>query len=42
LVPACAYNLFYRQNDPRFWQQEENRQFGPWSNAKSGLADLAD
>jgi 7,8-dihydro-6-hydroxymethylpterin dimethyltransferase len=19
LIPACAYNLFYRQNDPRFW-----------------------
>jgi 7,8-dihydro-6-hydroxymethylpterin dimethyltransferase len=21
LVPACAYNLFYRQKDPRFWQK---------------------
>jgi 7,8-dihydro-6-hydroxymethylpterin dimethyltransferase len=20
LIPACAYNLFYRQKDPRFWQ----------------------
>ncbi len=19
LIPACAYNLFYRQKDPRFW-----------------------
>jgi len=19
LIPACAYNLFYRQRDPRFW-----------------------
>lgn len=19
LIPACAYNLFYRRNDPRFW-----------------------
>ncbi|MCX6903690.1 MAG: hypothetical protein NTW03_09480, partial [Verrucomicrobia bacterium] len=21
LVPACAYNLFYRQKDPRFWRE---------------------
>jgi uncharacterized radical SAM superfamily Fe-S cluster-containing enzyme len=21
LVPACAYNLFYRQRDPRFWTE---------------------
>lgn len=21
LIPACSYNLFYRQKDPRFWQQ---------------------
>jgi uncharacterized radical SAM superfamily Fe-S cluster-containing enzyme len=20
LIPACAYNLFYRQKDPRFWE----------------------
>jgi uncharacterized radical SAM superfamily Fe-S cluster-containing enzyme len=19
LIPACSYNLFYRQKDPRFW-----------------------
>jgi len=19
LIPACAYNLFYREKDPRFW-----------------------
>jgi uncharacterized radical SAM superfamily Fe-S cluster-containing enzyme len=24
LIPACAYNLFYRQKDPRFWM-EPNR-----------------
>ena len=24
LIPACAYNLFYRQKDPRFWV-EPNR-----------------
>jgi 7,8-dihydro-6-hydroxymethylpterin dimethyltransferase len=22
LIPACAYNLFYRHKDPRFWQAE--------------------
>jgi len=22
MVPACAYNLLYRQKDPRFWQAE--------------------
>ena len=22
LIPACAYNLFYRQKDPRFWHAE--------------------
>jgi hypothetical protein len=21
LIPACAYNLFYRQKDPRFWAE---------------------
>lgn len=21
LIPACAYNLFYRQKDPRFWSE---------------------
>ena len=21
LIPACAYNLFYRQKDPRFWRE---------------------
>jgi uncharacterized radical SAM superfamily Fe-S cluster-containing enzyme len=21
LVPACAYNLFYRMQDERFWQE---------------------
>ena len=21
LIPACAYNLFYRQTDPRFWRE---------------------
>ncbi len=21
LIPACAYNLFYRQKDPRFWKE---------------------
>ncbi len=22
LIPACAYNLFYRQKDPRFWRAD--------------------
>ena len=22
LIPACAYNLFYREKDPRFWSNE--------------------
>lgn len=22
LIPACAYNLFYRQKDPRFWRDQ--------------------
>jgi 7,8-dihydro-6-hydroxymethylpterin dimethyltransferase len=24
LIPACAYNLFYREKDPRFWQAPES------------------
>ena len=24
LIPACAYNLFYREKDPRFWQDSES------------------
>lgn len=24
LIPACAYNLFYRQKDPRFWKGENS------------------
>jgi uncharacterized radical SAM superfamily Fe-S cluster-containing enzyme len=23
LVPACSYNLLYRQKDPRFWEKDE-------------------
>jgi uncharacterized radical SAM superfamily Fe-S cluster-containing enzyme len=23
MIPACAYNLFYRQKDPRFWMAGE-------------------
>ena len=23
MIPACAYNLFYRQKDPRFWAEGE-------------------
>jgi uncharacterized radical SAM superfamily Fe-S cluster-containing enzyme len=23
LIPACAYNLFYRMNDNRFWYGNE-------------------
>ena len=23
MIPACAYNLFYRQKDPRFWLDPE-------------------
>jgi len=26
LVPACAYNLFYRMKDPRFWVEEMARE----------------
>jgi TRAP-type uncharacterized transport system substrate-binding protein len=29
LVPACAYNLFYRRNDPRFWVAAEGRTHDP-------------
>ncbi len=25
LIPACAYNLFYRMKDPRFWIEEASR-----------------
>jgi len=25
LIPACAYNLLYRQKDPRFWVEPEKR-----------------
>ncbi len=24
MIPACAYNLLYRENDPRFWEGEES------------------
>ncbi len=24
LIPACAYNLFYREKDPRFWCEPSN------------------
>ena len=43
LIPACAYNLFYRQKDPRFWAQtvpalspaSEERQCAPRGGAPS-------
>ena len=25
LIPACAYNLFYREKDPRFWVGQKDR-----------------
>lgn len=28
LIPACAYNLFYRQRDPRFWHSDLNQPNG--------------
>ncbi|MFZ2959613.1 MAG: radical SAM protein [Candidatus Ozemobacteraceae bacterium] len=26
MIPACAYNLFYRMNDPRFWVKEGDQE----------------
>jgi uncharacterized radical SAM superfamily Fe-S cluster-containing enzyme len=25
LIPACAYNLFYREKDPRFWHADDGK-----------------